>query len=123
MARDLHETGAVRDTDDDAPEPPQLRRFRLLVSLLMVVMMVGILSIAGALVWKLTRSESVSLAPPIAGEIAIAEGFTVISVSRAGSALYLLLEHTETGERLIEQRRATDRSVVGQYRLVPMNSP
>jgi hypothetical protein len=119
MARDLHQTEAARDSDDDLAEPPQLRRFRRLVSLLMVVMMLGILGITAALIWKLTRADSPGLAPPIAADIAIPSGFEVLSVSRAGSRLYLLLEDADSGERFIEERSAKDRELLGQYRLVP----
>ena len=85
----------------------------------MVVMMLGILGITAALIWKLTRADSPGLAPPIAADIAIPSGFEVLSVSRAGSRLYLLLEDADSGERFIEERSAKDRELLGQYRLVP----
>ena len=118
MARDLQQSDRLRDQEDEAIEPPQIRRFRRLVSLLMVVMMVGILAIAAALVWRLTQSEDRPVSVAVAGEIAVDEGWQVVSVSRAGTTLYLLVEDVETGERMIEERRASDQSLIGQFKLV-----
>ena len=88
----------------------------------MVVMMVGILAIAAALVWKLTQPESRSDSTALAGEITVTDGWQVISVSRAGAALYLLVQNDESGERMIEERRASDQSLIGQFRLVPADT-
>ena len=118
MARDLQQSDRLRDQEDEAIEPPQIRRFRRLVSLLMVVMMVGILAIAAALVWRLTQSEDRPVSVAVAREIAVDEGWQVVSVSRAGVILYLLVENAETGERMIEERRASDQSLIGQFKLV-----
>jgi hypothetical protein len=119
MARDLHQSERLRDHDDEAIEPPQIRRFRRLVSLLMVVMMVGILGIAGALVWKLTQSDSAPSVVITAEDISVDEGIEVLSVSRAGTSLYLLVQDSATGTRMIEERRASDRTLIGKFRLVP----
>ncbi len=119
MARDLQQSERLRDHDDDAIEPPQLRSFRRLVSLLMVVMMIGILAIAGALVWKLTQPEGGAPVVAATGEIAVGEGIEVLSVSRAGPSLFLLVRDKATGARMIEERRASDRTLVGTFKLVP----
>jgi len=121
MARDLHQSGKTRDSDEDMPEPPQIRRFRRLVSLSMVMMMVGMLGIMVALVWKLTRTDSGPAMPPISAEIDIPEGYDVLSASRTGSQMMLLLENTETGERLVEERNAGNQRVLGRYRLIPVS--
>lgn len=117
MASDLHETSGIRE--DDTAEPPQLRRFRRLVSLMMVVMMVGILLVAAAMVWRLTQSDLTPSAPPADTELAVDPQFRVLSVSRVGPRLYLLLEDRETGEKQVEERAAADRSLLTRYRLVP----
>jgi len=85
----------------------------------MVVMMIGILGIAVALILKLTQPRDTSAAAPVVGDIAVPAEMEILSVSRAGSSLYLLLENKESGERLIEERRASDRALIGQFRLVP----
>jgi len=84
----------------------------------MVVMMIGMLGIMGALVWKLTLAASDPVLPPIASEIVIPEKFKAISVARAGSRLYLILENTETGVRLMQERHARDHRLIGEFRLI-----
>jgi len=84
----------------------------------MVVMMVGILGIAAALIFKLTQPGEAPIAEPVSSDITVPAGTEVISVSRAGSSLYLLLENTQTGERHIEERRTSDQSLIGRFRLL-----
>jgi flagellar basal body-associated protein FliL len=122
MARDLHQTADRGDTDDEAIEPPQIRRFRLLVSALMIVMMVGILGIAAALVWRVAQSTPAPASLPPGAVLETPAESTVISVSRAGSRLYLLLEDQATEARRIEERDAETGRVIGTFDLVPVPS-
>ncbi len=122
MASDLQQSGGNRDLDDDAFEPPQIRRFRRLVSLLMIVMMIGILGIAGALVYRLTQPTHSAVEIPNAGDITVPAGMEVLSITQTGTSLYLVLENTETGERRIEERSASDQTLTRRYRLVPVEN-
>ena len=117
MVRDLHQTNSGRDREEDAPEPPQIRRFRRLVSFTMIAMVVGILGIMGALVWKLTQSPQHNYEEIIAGQIDVPEGFDIITVSRSGLSLLLVLENQVTDDRLLEERDARTQQVIGRYRL------
>lgn len=84
----------------------------------MVMMMVGMLGIMVALVWKLTRTDGGTAMPPISAEIIIPSGFSVVTASRSGQRIILLLENTETGERLIEERNSENKTILSRYRLV-----
>lgn len=120
MARDLHQTGPLRDSDEEVIEPPVIRRFRWLVSALMIVMMVGIIAIAAALIWRIANSDGMGGGLPAQGSIAVPEGSAVVSVSRSGSRLYLLVEDSATGARRIEERRAETGALLGSYQLIPI---
>ena len=88
---------------------------RRMVMLLTGAMILAMLTIAGAMVWTVTRPAPA----PMEGEIAVPEGFEMISVSRGADRLYLLMENTETGARHLEERAANDRRLIGRYRLFP----
>jgi len=83
----------------------------------MVAMMVGMLGIMAALVWKLTQSPPSRLGTAITGEIEIPRGFEVLNVSRSDSSLFLILENSETGQRLLQERNAEQQHLIGQYLL------
>lgn len=88
----------------------------------MIVMMVGILGIAGALVWRIAQTDGVAVALPDNAPLALPAETTAISVSRAGSRLYLLLEDNDSGERRIEERQATTGDLIRTFALVPISS-
>ena len=83
----------------------------------MIAMVVGILGIMGALVWKLTQSPQHDYEEIIAGQIDLPEGFDIITVSRSGLSLFLVLENQVTDDRLLEERDARTQQVIGRYRL------
>ena len=62
MVQPRPEFGRVRD-DEDLPEPPQVRRLRLLVSVLMVVMIGGMVVVAVTMVLRLGGLNGAEKAP------------------------------------------------------------
>jgi hypothetical protein len=84
--------------DEDLPEPPQVRRLRLLVSSLMVVLIGGMVVVAVALVMKLGALDGpeIALAPdntpaPVsATEFALPTGAAVVSVGRGPGEVLIL---------------------------------
>ncbi len=83
----------------------------------MVAMVIGMLGIMGALVWKLTQTPSNNPAEMMTGEIELPSGFEIINVSRSGSRLFIILENHETGERLLQERGANQEGLIGQYQI------
>jgi len=84
----------------------------------MVAMVLGMLGIMGALVWKLTQTPSTGNAGAmLAGEIEIPIGYQILNVSKSGSSLFLVLENVETGERLLQERGSERQKLIGQYQL------
>ncbi|GMG81815.1 hypothetical protein LNKW23_10280 [Paralimibaculum aggregatum] len=112
--------GAPPPPDDEAPEPPALRRLRLLVSLLMAVLILGTITVSGALVMRLGMigpgaapepaagaGGAAAVAPPAMDPVAVAaealalpEGERVVAVGRAGPELLLVTEDASGTERL-----------------------
>jgi hypothetical protein len=78
--------------DEDLPEPPQVRRLRLLVSSLMVVLIGGMVVIAVAMVMKLgaLNGSDKPLAPVSATEFALPTGAGVVSVGRGPGEVLIL---------------------------------
>lgn len=87
----------------------------------MVAMMVGMLGIMGALVWKLTEAPSRASDPVISGQIDLPAGFEVINISRSGSSLFLILKNTTTDARLLVERDAETQRLIGRYQLHKAN--
>ena len=88
--------------DDDLPEPPQVRRLRLLVSLLMVVLIGGMLVVVVAMVVKLgaVGPSSPSLAPVTAEGIALPAGEDVVAVGQGGNGVMLVTRDASGAEML-----------------------
>ena len=78
--------------DEDLPEPPQVRRLRLLVSALMVVLIGGMVVVAVAMVMKLGALNGTDnpLAPVSATEFALPAGAEVISLGRGPGEVLIL---------------------------------
>ncbi|MFQ5567765.1 MAG: DUF6476 family protein [Paracoccaceae bacterium] len=91
----------VRD-DDDLPEPPQVRRLRLLVSALIVVLIGGMVVVAIALVLRLGGLGGTDKAPaPVtAAEFALPEGAEVISLGRGPGEVLILTRDPAGAETL-----------------------
>ncbi len=91
----------VRD-DEDQPEPPQVRRLRLLVVSLMVVLIGGMVVVAVAMVLRLGLLEGSESAPaPVsAAEFALPEGAEVVSVGRGPGEVLILTREPSGAETL-----------------------
>lgn len=104
-----------RDEDGEGPpEPPALRRLRRLVTALVGVMILATLTVAGALVWKLTRAPD--FVTDLTARIETGGG-RVVSASRTDDALILLIEDAR-GRSLIFFDPGDGRPL-GRYALVP----
>ncbi len=88
----------------------------------MIVMMIGILGIAGALVYRLTQPTHSTVEIPDTGDISVPAGMKILSITKTGTSLYLVLEDTATGARQVEERNANDRTLTRRYRLVPIEN-
>ncbi len=91
----------VRDADD-LPEPPQVRRLRLLVSALMVVMIGGMVVVAVALVLRLGAlgGSETAPAPVSAAEFSLPIGAEVVSLGRGPGEVLILTREPSGAETL-----------------------
>ena len=91
----------VRD-DEDLPEEPQVRRLRLLVSLLMVVLIGGMVVVAVAMVLRLGALNGSDAAPgPVsAAEFTLPDGAEVISLGRGPGEVLILTRDAAGTETL-----------------------
>ena len=88
-------------TDEDLPEPPQVKRLRRLVSLLMVVLMGGMLVIVAAMVLKLGSIGSPpAFAPVTAGEIALPAGAEIVAIGQGGGGVMMITRDATGAETL-----------------------
>lgn len=99
----------MRYADETEEEPPQLRRLRLLVTVLMVVLILGIVTIAGTIVIRLgfpagfgpVAAEALVLRPDeqivAAGQ---GKGTVVLTVRDAEGAETLVVFDAGSGEEL-----------------------
>lgn len=94
------------DDDADLPEPPRLRALRRLVTALTATLILGVVTIAGAMVLRITATPP---APAIAGfdpatvsadALALPPGETVTAAGAAGPALMLVTRSDDGTERL-----------------------
>lgn len=109
MRRDLQQTAALRDgEDDDLPDPPQLRALRGLVTLLTVTMIVGIAVVAGTLVYRVMKQP----APTDFTEIAVESGLSVIRV-----------DHSQPDRLVLVLRGADGLEIVRVYRTISGAAP
>ncbi len=93
----------VRSTaEEDLPEPPQVRRLRLLVSALMVVLIGGMVVVAVTMVLRLGALNGSDAAPgPInAAEFTLPEGAEVVSVGRGPGEVLILTRDAAGTETL-----------------------
>jgi hypothetical protein len=87
--------------DDDLPEPPQIRRLRLLVSLLIVVLIGGMLVVVVAMVIRLgSIGAPPRLAPVTAEAIALPAGAEVVAVGQGGAGVLILTRDAGDAETL-----------------------
>lgn len=95
------------DDEDDLPEPPRLRALRRLVTVLTVTLILGMLTIAGALAVRITRPEPALQATAFdpasvtAPAIRLPPGTQIIATGAAGTALLLAVEGPEGARALL----------------------
>jgi hypothetical protein len=93
----------IRD-DDDLPEPPQVRRLRLLVTALMVVLIGGMVVVAVAMVARLGGLGGLDEAPlpgPVSAEaFNLPESADVVSLGR-GPGEVLILTRDPAGAEML----------------------
>jgi hypothetical protein len=88
--------------DDDLPEPPRLRALRRLVTALTIALILGVVTVAGALVIRITRPAPV--APMVdtvaAGSIAAPAGEDIVAAGAGAGALILVTRDVQGREWL-----------------------
>ena len=89
-----------QNQDEDFPEPPQVRRLRLLVSVLMVVLILGTLTIAATIVIRLGFGFGDAAGPVSAEDFALPKG-EILSVGRGSGTVIFVLRDSDGAERLV----------------------
>jgi len=88
-------------SDDDLPEPPQVRRLRLLVSLLMVVLIGGMLVVVAVMVIRLgTVGSAPKLAPVTAEGLTLPAGAEVVAVGQGAGGVMFVTRDPQGAETL-----------------------
>lgn len=86
--------------DDDFPEPPQVRRLRLLVSSLMVVLILGVLTIAATIVIRVGFGIGEGGGPVTADRFSLPPG-EIVAVGRGSGTVLFVLRDKAGDERLL----------------------
>jgi hypothetical protein len=89
--------------DDDLPEPPQVRRLRLLVSALMVVLIGGMLIVVGAMVIRLGAlggPQRADLGPVAAANFTLPAGAEAVALGRGPGEVLILTRDASGAETL-----------------------
>jgi len=90
--------------DEEFPEPPRLRRLRRLVTVLTATLIVGVITIVGLLVIRLT---AVAPGPGLPPEVALPDGETARAVTLGGDWLAVVTVDAEGRERIRVLDRAS----------------
>ncbi len=102
---------AALDEEDDKPLSPEAlvlqRRAIRLAALSGVLLLLGLLAVLGAIVYKIISAPN-SQRTTVAAEILVPEGTRVVSLAPADDALLLLIE-TDGGQRILTVDRASGR--------------
>ena len=90
-------------TDEDLPEPPQVRRLRRLVSLLMLVLIGGMLVVVAAMVIQLGAIEDqreAVLEPVSAESFLLPDGAQIVTIGHAPGEV-LMVTRAPDGEETV----------------------
>ena len=81
-----------RDDDDEVPEPPPLRRLRLLVSLLTAVLILGVVVVSATLVIRLTQPAPAvpATAKITAPSLTLPEGHAVAGLGQGAGTVVVI---------------------------------
>jgi Family of unknown function (DUF6476) len=92
----------VQNPNEEFPEPPRLRRLRWLVTGLTVVLILGVLAIAGTIVIRLGFGvgEAVSAGPIRAERIVLPPNATILAVGRGPGTVLFVLRGPDGAETL-----------------------
>lgn len=92
----------VQNPDEEFPEPPQLRRLRWLVTGLTVVLILGVLAIAGTIVIRLGFGvgEAVSAGPIRAERFVLPPEAEIVAVGRGPATVMFVLRGRDGAETL-----------------------
>ena len=93
--------------DEEFEEPPHLKRLRLLVSILMVVLMVGILTIAVTIVIRLGFSAPAAPKAVLAEELRVPEGAQITAAGQGSGTVLLVVRMADGAETLLTYDAAT----------------
>ncbi len=122
----------IDQNGEDKPLDPAVERVRRkMVRLLVVsigIMMIGLMAVLAAIVYKATSGEDVATLPPAAipsapggaaahGTITLPQGARVVSQSVGAGAISLQIELEDGGGAIVVYDMATDR-IVGRYDIV-----
>lgn len=90
--------------EDDTPEPAPVRRLRVLVTTLMIVLIGGMITVAGALVIRLGLTGgsggTAALAPVSAERLLLPEGAEIRALGRAPGEVLVVTRGPDGAERL-----------------------
>ena len=90
-----------RRRDDDFPEPPRLRRLRLLVTVLILVLIGGVVTVVAALVINLSALTGTEAGPaPTAETLALPAGEEIVTVGEGRGRLLIVTRDEGGAERL-----------------------
>ena len=90
-----------RGQDEDFPEPPRLRRLRMLVTILILVLIGGVVTVVAALVINLSALTAVEEAVPITAEtLSLPPGEEIVTVGEGRGRVLVVTRDAEGAELL-----------------------
>ena len=90
----------MKNDSEDWREVPQLRSLRRLVSVLTIVLIFGMIAVAGALIWRISSEGGATAALITAEEITLPAGETVTAIGATEAALSFVTRDAAGVERL-----------------------
>ena len=90
-------------SDDDQPEPPHVRRLRLMVSLLMVVLIVGMVAVVAVMVIRLGTfggTLPAPLRPVTADHLSLPKGAEIVAIGQGASGVLVVTRDGAGGEMM-----------------------